>query len=57
MHTRVSKKDVADLAKHRDHLVIIAGGTPKERRTVLDRADLGLVKALKTPPLSLDGRW
>ena len=42
----VSPREMPNLVKHMDHLTILAGGTAKQRRMVLDRADARLVHAL-----------
>lgn len=44
----VSKKEVQNLLEHRDHLTVLAGGTPSERRLVLDDPSDELVRALST---------
>lgn len=48
MHRAVTPNEVRNALKHRDHFTIIAGGTPAERRVILDNADDKLVRALKT---------
>lgn len=44
----VSEKEVQNLLEHRDHLTVLAGGTPSERRLVLDDPSDELVRALST---------
>lgn len=44
----VSEKEVQNLLEHRDHLTVLAGGTPSERRLVLDDPTDELVRALST---------
>lgn len=44
----VSEREVQNLLKHTDHLTVLAGGTPAERRLVLDDPSDEFVRALST---------
>ena len=44
--TGVASHELPNLLNHSDHLTILAGGSPRQRRMILDRADAKLVRAL-----------
>lgn len=44
----ISDKEIQNLLEHHDHLTVLAGGTPSERRLVLDDPSDELVRALST---------
>ena len=42
----ISEKERGNMLRHHDHLLVVAHGTPAERRYVLDHADTNLVRAM-----------
>lgn len=48
MKSRVTNRDLTNALAHTDHLIVLAGGSTKQRRQILDRADERLVRALSS---------
>ena len=42
----LSHREVENLKNHEDHLLVLAKGTPAERRQILDEGDVALTRAL-----------